>query len=218
MQKKILVKAKAKQPAPPRRMKAIAQMVSPFIRVQKTHIVTPYVYPGSDIPRYGIVVEIEPDDEDQATFLKKLEELATAEGVETIGHTDEGLIFIKFQTKEAFPICIEDPEEEEPPEIELSDEIPYGTNLKIEFDLNLYYNTTTRKKGFNFCPKKVILQLDNRTKKLIEVVNVGAPKNNRGRPKSKTNGDRMPKLEQRDKRAVGNKLRGTKNASKNKKA
>lgn len=215
--KKILVKAKGNPANAPRRMKLVKQIISPFIRVQKTHIVTPYVYPGSDVPRYGIVVEIEPEEEEQEGFLKQLEELATAEGVETIGHTDEGLIFIKFQSKEPFPICIEDPEQDAP-EIELEDEIPYGTNVRIEFDLNLYYNTSTRKKGFNFCPKKVILQLDDRTKKSIEVVNVGASKNNRSRPKSKTNGSSVPKLEQRNKRAVGNKLRSPKNTAKHKKA
>ena len=195
--REILVKPKFQNKAPQASSKltTIKSMTSPALRVHKTHIANPYFYPGSDIARYGVVVEIDPEEAKQAAFLKELEVIATKEGVETIGHTDNDMIFIKFQTKDNIKICIEDPKEEDPPEISLQAELPYATNIIIQFDLNLYYNTKERKKGFNFCPKKVTLQLDKKTIKLVEVANVRTPKNSSGRPKSKIKRSSSPELE-----------------------
>ncbi len=195
--RKILVKAKFQNKAPQAgsKLNTIKSMTTPTLRVHKTHIVNPYFYPGSDIGRYGVVVEIDPEEAKQAAFLKELEGIATKEGVETIGHTDDDMIFIKFQTKDQIKICIEDPKEDDPPEIALQGELPYATNVIIQFDLNLYYNTKERKKGFNFCPKKVTLQLDKKTTKLVEVANVRTPKNSSSRSKPKINRGRSPELE-----------------------
>lgn len=214
--KKILVKAKSesKAPKPINKLNTLQSMTTPALRVHKTHIVEPYFYPGSDIPRYGVVVEIDPNESKQAAFLRELEDIATKNGVDTIGHTDEEMIFIKFQTKEPVKICVEDPKEDDPPEISLQSELPYSTNVIIQFDLNLYYNTKERKKGFNFCPKKVTLQLDKKTMKLVEVANVRTPKNSSSRSKPTIDRGSGSKLEQRNKPNLGNKLRGSKNSSK----
>jgi len=196
--RKILVKPKSptKAPQASNKVTTIKSMTTPSLRVHKTHIVEPYFYPGSDIGRYGIVVEIDPSESKQAAFLSELEEIATREKVETIGHTDDDMIFIKFQTKDKIKICVEDPKEDDPPEIALQSELPYSTNVIIQFDLNLYYNTKERKKGFNFCPKKVTLQLDKKTMKLVEVANVRTPKNSSSRSKPKIDRGSRSKLEQ----------------------
>lgn len=218
--KKILVKPKFENKfnKPASKVSTIQAMISPVLRVHKTHIVEPYFYPGSDIGRYGIVVEIDPEEASQASFLEELEEVATKQGVDTIGHTDDSMIFIKFQTKDPITICIEDPKEDEPPEVSLQGELPYGSKVVIEFDLNLYYNTKERKKGFNFCPKKVIVQADKKTIKLVDIDNVGASKNNRGRPKPKIDRSSSPELEQRNKRNLGDKLQRPRNTPKVQKA
>lgn len=214
--KKLLVKPKSEKnaPKPINKLNTLKSMTTPVLRVHKTHIVQPYFYPGSDIARYGVVVEIDPNESKQASFLKELEGIATQNGVDTIGHTDEEMIFIKFQTKDAVKICVEDPKEEDAPEISLESELPYSTNVIIQFDLNLYYNTKERKKGFNFCPKKVILQLDKKTMKLVEVANVRTSKNSSSRSKPTINRSSGSELEQRNKPNLGNKLRGSKNPGK----
>jgi hypothetical protein len=199
--KKIVVKGKKTvPPTPSNRVTTVESgMKTPSVIVQRTNIAKPYIYPGTDVPRYGAVIEINPSDDKHAKFLKRLEEIATSNGVETIGHMDEDTIFIKFQTKMELKTCVFDPECDEPPEIQLSEELPYGTKVEIEFDLNTYYNVKERKKGFNFCPKKIILHLDKKTQKLVEVsTNVRTRKNSGDRSEPKKFRGRLPKLEQRD--------------------
>jgi hypothetical protein len=196
--KKILVKPKLKNSSPKSKVKTLRTISTPPLIVYKTHIAKPYVYPGSDINRYGIVVEIDSEQKKEAEFLKILEGIATEEKVDTIGHSDDDRIYIKFQTKEKIKIFIDDPDEKEPLEIDLNSEIPYGSKVVIKFDLNLYYNVTARKKGFNFCPKEIFMQLDSKIQKLVEMKNVGARKNSRGRPKLKVDRDSDAELEQRD--------------------
>lgn len=218
--KKIQVKPKFenKFQKAPVKVSTIQSMVTPPLRVNKTHIFEPYFYPGSDVARYGIVVEIDPNNKEQAAFLSELEEVATKSGVETIGHTDDDMIFIKFQTKEEITICLEDPKGEDHQEICLQSEFPYGSRVIIEFDLNLYYNTKERKKGFNFCPTKAILMSDKKSLKLVDIDNVGASKNSRSRPKPKIDRSSRPELEQRNKRDLGNKLQRPRNPPKIQKA
>jgi hypothetical protein len=207
MAKKIAVKAATNnKPAPNKVVTVKSDIVSPALTVQKTHIATPFIYPGTEIPRYGVVVEIDPLKKEHKKFLKSLEDLATEHAVDTIGHTDNDMIFIKFQTKEVLKVFVEEPDLKPPSEIQLDSEIPYSSQVIIHFDLNVYYNVKERKKGFNFCPTKVILKLDKKTKKLVEVTNVKAVKNSRIGPRVKANGGGVPKLGQRKQRNLDKSL------------
>ncbi len=195
--KKIVIKGKKTvAPTPSNRVMTVERgMKTPTVIIQRTSLATPYTYPGTDVPRYSAVIEMNPSDDKHSKFLKQLEEIATENSVETIGHMDGDTIFIKFQTKEKIKTCVFDPECEEPTEIELSEELPYGTKVQIEFDLNTYYNIKERKKGFNFCPKKITLHLDKKTQKLVEVSNVRNCKDSRNRSEPKKFRSRLPKLE-----------------------
>ncbi len=74
---------------------------TPVVPLKYCYLAKPFFYPGSHIPRYSITLLFDKQKEEERVFLETLEKLATENQVDTLGYVDNGLISLKFQTKEA---------------------------------------------------------------------------------------------------------------------
>lgn len=177
---------------------------TPIVPLKYCYLSKPFFYPGSHIPRYSITLLFDKNNKEQKEFLESLEKIATASKVETIGYLDNDLISIKFQTKDSpKTYSIEFGKSRAKP-ISLEHDLPEGFKASVEFELNTYFNKSTGKKGFNFCPKKVTFHLDEETQASIEESEPDGNNQNRSdRPRVKNNGVRGSKLQPGKKRSVG---------------
>lgn len=185
---------------------------TPVVPLKYCYLSKPFFYPGSHIPRYSITLLFDQKNDEQKEFLESLEKIATANGVDTLGYIDNGLISIKFQTKDSPKIFSLELGKKKAKPISLEHDLPEGFKACVEFELNTYFNKSTKKKGFNFCPKRITFHLDEETQTAVEEVeNVGNNQNRSNRSRSKDNGIRNSKLQPGKKRGVGKQLRSDKN-------
>lgn len=189
-------------------------LITPIIKTKYCFLYKPFYYPGSPIPRYSLTCLFDRDKKEDAQFLKQLEKIAVSNGVETIGYLDEGLVSVKFQTKERIPLFSIEPGNKKPKSFMLQHDLQEGFFVSVTFDLNIYYNKKTQKKGFNFCPIKIIFHVDQENTKVDEVISERNSKSSGNRSKLKVNGIRNPKLQPGKKRDLANKLRSDKDTSK----
>ncbi len=189
---------------------------TPVVPVKYCYLVKPFFYPGSHVPRYSITLLFDKSNKQQKAFLEKMEEMAKSNDVETLGYlTDAGLILLKFQTKEKIKTYIIEHGKKTPKEVELEHDLPEGFKASVTFELNTYFNKKTQKKGFNFCPKKVVFHLDEQDQQNIEMENNdGNHKSSGNRSRPKVDGVRNSKLQPGKKRSVGKQLRGSPNPPK----
>ena len=186
---------------------------SPVVALKYCYLAKPFFYPGSHIPRYSITLLFDKDKPEECAFLETLEKLATANQVDSLGYVDEnGMISLKFQTKDSPKIYSIEAGKKKAKPISLEHDLPEGFKASVEFELNTYFNKSTKKKGFNFCPKRVTFHLDEETQSVIEEVEVDGDNQSRSnRPRTKNNGVRGSKLPSGKKRGVGEQLRGRPN-------
>jgi len=190
-------------------------LTTPIVPIKYCWLCKPFFYPGSHVPRYSVSLLFDKNIQEQKLFLTKLEALAKKNKVETLGHlTDSGLILIKFQTKDPIKTYAVEFGKKSAKEIELQHDLPEGFKASVNFELNTYLNKKTLKNGFNFSPMKVTFHLDEESQQSVEVESDGDSKDSGDRPKPKGNGVRGDKLQHRNKRSVGDKLRTGKNSSK----
>lgn len=188
---------------------------TPIVPLKYCYLAKPFFYPGSHIPRYSITLLFDKTKDEQRAFLEVLEGIATKSEVETLGYIDQGLISIKFQTKDSPKIFSLEHGKKKAKPISLEHDLPEGFKACVEFELNTYFNKATGKKGFNFCPKRVTFHLDDETTQQVEEVEEnGDNKSSRNRPRIKDNGIRDSKLSPGKKRSVGKQLRSDKNPRK----
>lgn len=176
---------------------------TPMAYLKYCYLSKPFFYAGSHVPRYSITLLFDKNLKDHNEFLKKLEKIATENLVSTIGYMDDGLISIKFQTKDAPElVSIEKGKKKEEPII-LEHDLPEGFKASVEFELNTYFNKVSKKKAFNFSPTKVIFYVDSDLQLTDEKENNGNNKSSRNRPRTKNDGIRDSKLQRPRKRNLG---------------
>lgn len=190
---------------------------TPIVPIKYCYLAKPFFYPGSHIPRYSVTLLFDKDKAEDVAFLEILEKIAVENQVDTLGHLEEDKISIKFQTKEAPKIYSIESGKKKGKLISLEHDLPEGFKASVEFELNTYFNKSTKKKGFNFCPKRVTFHLDEETQSAIEEVEEnGNNTSGSNRPRTKNNGVRNSKLPSGKKRGVGEQLRGRPNPRQNK--
>ena len=188
---------------------------TPVVPVKYCYLVKPFFYPGSHVPRYSLTLLFDKSNKQEKAFLESMEVMAKSNGVETLGYlTDSGLISLKFQTKNKVKTYIIEHGKKTQKEVDLEHDVPEGFNASVMFELNTYFNKKTQKKGFNFCPKKVVFHLDEEDQQNIEMENDGNNKSSGNRSGPKVNGVRNSKLQPGKKRGVGKQLRGSTNTAK----
>jgi len=190
---------------------------TPVVPLKYCYLCKPFFYPGSHVPRYSVTLLFDKNKPEDCAFLETLEKIATANQVDTLGYIDNGLISIKFQGKDSPKTFSLDSGKKKAKPISLEHDLPEGFKASVEFELNTYFNKSTKKKGFNFCPKKVTFHLDEETNAIVEEVeNDGDNTSRSNRPRTKDNGVRSSKLPPGKKRGVGEQLRGRPNPRQNK--
>lgn len=222
MQKKLSLKKEVEKSPPKQFVTTINKSLkTPIVRLKYCYLAKPFYYPGSHIGRYSITLLFNKSIKADDKFLTELEKIATKEGVTQLGYLDNGDISLKFQTKEKPVLFSIESGKETPNRIELDHDVPEGFKASVEFELNTYYNKSTQKKAFNFCPKIITFHLDDESEEQPEnepnkVKRNGNNKSRISRPRSKNVGIRNSKLQSGKKRSLGEQLRDNKNPSKTK--
>lgn len=143
---------------------------TPSIKVRWCNILKPFYYPASPgVARYSITCLLDPNNPEHEKFIKNLIAMENKEGTDTVLKDDicknedgepvkSGLHLIKFQTKDKVKILkIKDSVAQE---VSLSEELPYGSDVIITFDVIRYQQRIANqnpKKGLNFKPKSVTI-------------------------------------------------------------
>lgn len=177
-------------------VKTVAESLdTPPVQIQHGYLCRPFYYPGSAVARYGVTCIFNPEAESVPEFLSAIEKLATENEVDTIGYIDEGLVSIKFQTKERIEIYVVTPKSPKPELVDLKHDLPKNKFMGIvKFDLKTYYNKKEKKNAFTFCPTKITLFLENEDSLIEGEKNGGSSKGRRGRPRTKNIGVCNPEL------------------------
>ena len=183
---------------------------TPVTQLKYCYLSKPFFYPGSSVPRYSITLLFDKVNPAHKKFLESLEKLAKENGVETLGYIDNGLISIKFQGKESPRTFSIEKGQTTETEVSLEHDVPEGFEACVEFELNTYFNKSTSKKGFNFCPKKVTFYIEDDIQTGNEKNEADKSRGNRSR--AKNNGVRDSKLRSGKERVLGDKLRHNPNA------
>lgn len=147
----------------------ITKAKTPVVKVRWCNIVKPFEYSGvkPQIPRFSITCLFDPNVPADEEFITKLRLMEHNEGTDTVLKDDivknelqepvkSGLHWLKFQTKEK--IIIIDGQTKR--EIDLTEEIPYGSDVIVTFDVVRYSQRLLNappKKGLNFKPKIVTI-------------------------------------------------------------
>lgn len=186
---------------------------TPMAFIKYCYLCKPYFYAGSHVPRYSVTLLFDENLKDHKKFLENIEKIATKNEVETIGYRDNGLISIKFQTKDLPELFCLEKNKKKPEPIILEHDLPEGFKASVEFELNTYFNKGTKKKAFNFSPTKVIFHTDNEDLELTDTeASNDNNKSSRNRPRAKDSGIRDSKLQSPKKRSVGKQLRSGKDS------
>lgn len=143
-------------------------LVTPLLQVHFCSLVKPFYYAGSHVPRYKVAVTIDPSIKIQKKYLEKLEKLAEAQKVDTLGREgDYGLIHMNYQSKICPKIYLVEEAGAKPEQVELEHDLPKGFQCTIQFDLKRYFDKFNKKNGFTFCPNKITFYPDEEMKKRV---------------------------------------------------
>lgn len=179
---------------------------TPIVHMKYCYLAKPFFYPGSHVPRYSVTLLFDKNKKIEREFLESLEKIATENQVDTLGYIDNGLISLKFQTKDCPKIYSLESGKKKPKLISLEHDLPEGFRAEVEFELNTYFNKSTKKKAFNFCPKSITFHLDDETQ-VEEVPENGNNKSRGDRPRAKNDRVCDSKLSPGKKRGLGEQLR-----------
>jgi hypothetical protein len=138
---------------------------TPVVEVKFCNLIKPFYYPNSPtVPRYSVTCVIDP--ETHKEFLKGIQTIEKNEKVESIiknetvkegnEHLTTGKVLIKFQSKDVIPVylAVNTPKGEQPPLVELEDELARGEKIMVIYDILRYTkkNTMKTEHGISFKP------------------------------------------------------------------